>query len=234
MVLIQASAEILSKQIRVPGVDEQLYDSAEAFVEATIDILTEDANALDILEELRAHTDYILAHSIGVSLYSLMIAQEVNWTLPTNKFKVALAALLHDLGMKELNRDMISKPRYSWTEEEVKSFEGHPLKSLAVLGNVSGISEDVFEVIKQHHESCSSYGFPMGIKSPSIHPMAKLISVADEFCYRVIKNPFHDEMTPSKALQDMAMKCSEQLDKKFFRALNQLFKKSETRPLRTS
>lgn len=222
--LLRHTGEILNEQIQHDGVDEQAFDSARAFVEATLDILTDNSKAADVLTALREHADHVLVHSVGVSLYSVMIAQKVQWHMPANRAKVAMGGLFHDIGLKEVSRALIDRPRYSWTQAEVKIYETHPSRGVHILNEIEEISEDVREIVKQHHENCLSRGYPAAIKKTAIHPMAKLISVADEFCYRIIKGPEFKDMIPIEAIQDMRLNCAEELDKGFLDALTQLFK----------
>jgi HD-GYP domain-containing protein (c-di-GMP phosphodiesterase class II) len=137
-----------------------------------------------------------------------------------------MGGLFHDLGMKELERDLIHRPRYSWSREEVKVYESHPNRGLSILNEMQSVPEDVRAIVRQHHENCLARGYPSGMKKAMIHPMARLISVADEFCYRVIKSPHFREMTPDEALQDMMTSCAEQLDKAFLGALVELFRRA--------
>ena len=93
--LLRHTGEILNEQIQHDGIDEQAFQSAQAFVGATLDILTDNPKAVEVLEALRMHADHLLVHSVAVSLYALMIAQSVEWHLPTNRAKVALGGLFH-------------------------------------------------------------------------------------------------------------------------------------------
>lgn len=222
--LLRHTGEILNEQIRHDGVDENIYESASAFVGASLQILTEDTQAVELFLALRDHADHLLAHSVGVSLYSVMIAQRMNWNMPTNRFKVAIGGLLHDVGQKEVARTVLIRPRYSWSQVEVQNFETHPIRGMSLLNDLKAIPEDVREIVKQHHENCLSRGYPARLKKTNIHPMAKLISVADEFCYRIVKNPDSISMPPQDAIQEMALQCSQQLDKTFFEALVSLFR----------
>jgi putative nucleotidyltransferase with HDIG domain len=222
--LLRYTGEILSEQIQHDGIDIQAYDSAQAFVGATLDILTDNPKAVDVLEALRHHADHVLVHSVGVSLYSVMIAQAMQWHLPANRAKVALGGLFHDIGLKEISRALLDRPRYTWNHTEVKTYETHTARGVHILADIEELSEDVREVVKQHHENCLSRGFPAGLKKSAIHPMAKLISVADEFCYRIVKGPEYQDMTALEALQDIRANCAEQLDKSFLEALMQLFR----------
>ena len=82
---------------------------------------------------------------------------------------------------EEIDRALLARARYAWNQDEVKYYETHPSRGLHLLSDINELSEEVREVVKQHHENCLSRGFPVGVKKSAIHPMAKLISVADEF-----------------------------------------------------
>ena len=222
--LTRSASEIIYGKINYSGIPQNIYDSAATFVEATLDLISDNPTATDVLEALRQHSDHIYVHTLGVSVYAVMMTQPIEWSMPTNKFKVATGALFHDIGMKDLNKDMLQKPRLNWTHEEMKEYETHPIKGLSILYDIPDLPDDAREIIKQHHENCISQGFPMKTKRTSIHPMAKLISVADEFCYRILPGAHSHMMSPSEALEDMKNNCIEQIDKKCFESLTKLFK----------
>lgn len=222
--LLKHCAETLDTEVRVGGLDEEEYQAAKAFVEATIDVLSDNVTAVDLLETLRTHTDHLLRHSLGVSLYSVMMAQELRWNLPQNRYKVALGGLLHDIGEKEISPEMLKRTRKEWSLSDVRHYESHPLRGLAILESLSGIPPEVREIVKQHHEHSLPRGVPTGVKKSSIHPMSKLITVADEFCYRVLPNNDSQPMTPVEALQEMKIEGADALDKSFVDALVALFK----------
>lgn len=221
--LLRHTGEVLSEQIRQNGVDGPIFEAATAFVGATINIVSDNVGALDLLDALRSDADDLLVHSVGVSLYSIMIAQHLDWNLPMNRFKLAMGGLFHDVGMKELDSEQLARPRYNWTVDEVKKYESHPLRSLAILSTINDIPEDVREIIKHHHENALSKGFPAAVKKNAIHPMAKVVAVADEFCYRTVKGSQAVEMSPLEAIHDMRINCGQLLDKKSFEALGRLF-----------
>jgi HD-GYP domain-containing protein (c-di-GMP phosphodiesterase class II) len=70
-----------------------------------------------------------------------------------------------------------------------------------------------------HHENSLPRGAPTGVKKSAIHPMARLVTVADEFCYRILQNPDEPPKKPLQALKEMQAQCADGLDKKFFDAL---------------
>lgn len=221
--LIRKTGEILNEQVAHAGVDEGLFNGSVTFVETAVEVLSDDPEVFTLLDTLNQHTDYLYAHSVGTSLYSVMLAQKVAWHLPTNKFKLAVGGLLHDIGLKEIEQSLLMKPRMGWTIDEVKDYESHPRRSMDILNGIRSIPSDVSQIVHEHHEDCLSQGFPSRVKKTAIYPMAKLASVANEFCNRVIKNPHSPLMTPTEALRQMCNVCVDSLDHAFLNALMDLF-----------
>lgn len=221
--LLRHTGEVLSQQIETDGISPEMVDSATAFVETSLSLLTSSTTATEVLDALRLHADHVYIHSVGVSLYSVLIAQAVEWNLPSNKFKLAIGGLIHDVGLKEVDRKILETPRFHWSREDVRVYETHPMRGHAILQDIQGLPEDVRDIIKQHHENCISRGYPHGLKKASIHPMAKLISVADEFCYRILRGPQFTQMTPVEALQDLYSNQSDFLDRGFMDSLKRIF-----------
>lgn len=222
--LIHRSEQILISEINRNGIDADLLDSSVAFVETVISVVSSDPDVYKLLDTLSKHTDYLFSHSIAVSLFSVMIAQKVDWKLPTNKFKVALGALLHDVGHRELDQTLLMRPKRTWSSNEVRSYESHPTRSMELLSRIKSIPNDVLQIAKEHHEDCASHGFPGKLSKSAIHPMTRLVTVANEFCMRVLKNPHNPVVEPEVAIKQMIALSSDRLDHVFFEALMRIFK----------
>lgn len=228
--LLKHTGEILLEQLQHDGIDREAFDSSVAFVLTTIDIVGEDPDVMKLLEILNSHVDYLYTHSVGVSLYSVMLARAVEWSLPNNKFKVAVGGLLHDIGEKEIARELLLRPRKDWNIDEICIYECHPNRGVDILVQVRSIPSDVVQIVKEHHENCLAQGFPSRIRRSTIHPMAKLVAVANEFCDRVIRSPNSPGLAPAEALKEMHLFCSDRLEPQFFEALMRLFRFSPTIP----
>lgn len=222
--LMKHTGEILMEQIRQEGLNEVTYESAATFVENTVDLLCADSNILQLLNRIQSQADHLYAHSVGVSAFSVMIARQLHWTLPTNLFKVSMAGMLHDIGEKELDRVLLAKPRTEWGADEAQVYEQHSIRGFENVRTIASVPEDVRQVIKDHHESCTGSGFPSKLKRNAIHPLARLVGVADEFCKKIMRSPGHEGVPYEKALREMLQFQSDLLDPQFFAALMNLYK----------
>src|SRR5690606_35112628 len=101
---LKHAGEVILEKVFVDGVDQEGFSNAKAFVESSLNVVAADDAVLEMLKALNSHSDFIYAHSLGVSTYSVMIARALGWRSAPSLFKVAMAGLFHDIGFKELDR----------------------------------------------------------------------------------------------------------------------------------
>ncbi len=216
--------ELILEDIYMNGVNEASFDYAKTVVEATVSTITEQEDLFTLLTLLNDHTNFLYAHCLGVSSYSAMIGKALKWTSVSNIYKVSIGGLLHDVGKKEIDRDIIEKPKKDCTIEEIKIIESHPLRGMEILKRVKGIPQDILQIILQHHENCLGQGYPVGLRKHSIHPMARVVSMANEFCNYAIKNPNSPEgCTAHEAIQKILDAQPDQWDHTILIALMEVF-----------
>ncbi len=221
--LLKHTGMILMEQIRQEGLQPETYQIAASFVKSTVELICSDPRILDILSTIQTHADHLYAHSVGVSTFSVMIARKLGWSLPANLFKIGMAGMLHDVGEKEIDRELLLKARVKLNAEEVKLYEQHSYRGLENVRTINTVPDDVLEVIKSHHENCAATGFPSKMRRDLIHPMAKLIAVADEFSKRIMKSPGYAGASPVDALREIQTFSSDLLDPQFFGTLMTLY-----------
>jgi putative nucleotidyltransferase with HDIG domain len=220
---LKGTGEIIVENVFLNGVNEERFESAKNFLETTISVISDDSDIFNMLNILNSHGDFLYAHSLGVSLYSSMIARGLEWNSQQTLFKLSMGALLHDIGKKEIDRAILEKSRKDLTTEELALYESHCSRGVEILSQSQGIPEDVLHVVAQHHENCIGTGFPAHISRTKIHPLAKVVSVANEFCKFAIKGPNSPGLPADKAIRQMTI-FVEKFDRKALVALMHSFK----------
>ncbi len=220
---LKHTGEIVVANLYVTEVDEEIFYSANSVLQSTVNLLTEQEDVFSLMDALNSHQSTLYVHSLGVTLYSLLIAKALGWKSQSNQFKLALAALFHDVGLKEIDPEIVKLERSKMTHEQVKEFETHSDRSLKILKTIGTFPAEVLQIAHQHHEECSGGGYPQKLRRTGIHPMAKLISVADEFCSLALVNDRRDKLTPKAALTEMVSVSPDRFDPEMMIALLKVF-----------
>ena len=221
---LRHAGEVLLEKVYVDGVDRALFENSRSYVQTTLSILSEGDDLRGLLEALNQHADYLYAHALGVSIYGVMLAQQMKWNSTPTIFKVSMSGLYHDIGKKEIDRLILDKKRVQMHQSERAEFETHPQRGMEILGGVGGVPEEVVQVALQHHETNAGLGYPKGISKAKISPLSKLVSVANVFCEYAIANPQSHGMSAHDAIAQMQQFRLDSLDPEFFGALKILFK----------
>jgi putative nucleotidyltransferase with HDIG domain len=200
IVLLSQVARLMTQGIYLQGVDQEGFQGARDFVQSTVSVLTDNADALKLLSALSEESNYLLGHALAVAIYGLMLARQLSWSSPSMLLKIALGGLLHDVGLKEVSPSITGRSRIDRNADETKSYESHATRGAELLSRINGIPSEIIQITLQHHENCQGHGYPSGIKRDRIHPLARLISVVDQFVYFALKNPESEGLSPHAAI----------------------------------
>ncbi len=218
---MSALGESVLKCAFLDEIDSNSFEIAKEYVETAVSMIIEADDLYEILISLRQHSDYLYGHSLAVSTYSVLISKQLGWITPSTLFKVALGGLFHDIGKKELDPALLQKPQTSLSHPELKQIESHVIRGVEILSGVRCVSEDVIQMVHHHHESVDGTGYPQGLKGNQIFRMAKVVTVANQFCNFAVRG-FHPGYPPLDAISKMLL-LEDQYDPDVFLALCRLF-----------
>jgi HD-GYP domain-containing protein (c-di-GMP phosphodiesterase class II) len=139
--------------------------------------------------------------SINAAIFSVFIAQELK--LPTQKIvQITAAALLHDVGMLRLPKELTGK-RGGLSAAEIQAMRNHPVYTYQILTREIGCPEEIGRIAQQHHEHWDGQGYPGGIAGNDIDLGARILSVADAFEAMVSKKPYRNSMVGYEAMKNL-------------------------------
>ena len=162
-------------------------------------------------------------HSINVTIYSVKLATGLKYE--TKKLiELAVAALLHDVGMLLIPKDIRHAQRRLSTEE-ISTLKNHPQHGSEFLNKAVQTQPELAAftflpiVALQEHERMNGTGYPNSIPGDEIHEYAKIISIID--MYEAVSHPsnYRDEYLAYEALQKVVALKDSHFDVKLLRAL---------------
>jgi putative nucleotidyltransferase with HDIG domain len=216
---LRHTSEILVQHFFNEDIDGEILAHAKNVVETTISLLSDSPDAFKLLESLNQQSDFTYAHSVGVSFHAVMLAKRLKWHSPLTHAKLAVAGLFHDIGKKELPKELLAKARHELTASELTQLESHPTRGMELLTQIRDIPSDVIQIALQHHENPVGTGYPYHLRGAKIHPLARVVSVADEFCYLTLPSASGKGLPAKEALQMLVRFHTEKLDADVLRAL---------------
>lgn len=149
------------------------------------------SRSLDLVSPWTAgHAERVAALSVAMGRYLELDAADLE--------KLQRAALLHDIGMFGVPPGVIERPTRLTPQEQDKLRE-HVTLSARVLEPIAAFA-DIVPIVAQHHERWDGSGYPAGLAGESIHPLARVVAVADEFDDLTSQRPDHERLTSTSAL----------------------------------
>ncbi len=159
---------------------------------------------------IEARDPYTSGHSRRVARNGRIIARALG--LPSRDVeRVAIAALLHDVGkIHEAFAPLLRKPG-KLSPEERTTMETHPIKSAELVQNVSHLS-DVVAAIRNHHENWDGSGYPDGLRGEEIPLWSRIIMIADTVDAMTTDRPYRAAMGEAEVRAELLKLSGKQFD----------------------
>jgi putative two-component system response regulator len=160
---------------------------------------------------LEAKDEGTLDHSNRVCALShcLAVRLDMDNRVPDGCRKVALAALLHDIGKIGVPEHILNKPG-KLTDEEMNDVKRHPELGEMILKPL--LSLELLAIVRHHHERWDGAGYPDGISGEAIPFGARIVAVADSYDAMTCVRPYRAGMPAEKALSILADGAGTQWD----------------------
>ena len=182
----------LENQLTAQG----LYDTIESFFcsDPSGVVLWENANDEVLLMDCcqRAGSYSLLMQKMTVladrlprlhrkALFGAWCAQRIfaiNGESVERIYEAFIAGLVHDVGKLHLNPDYIESRR-KLEPEEWRQLQAHPLISYQVVRNIPGLSAEICQAVRDHHESVDGTGYPANKVASAIGSLAQILHLLD-------------------------------------------------------
>lgn len=161
--------------------------------------------------------DYIYHHSVHVAMTSYLLGK---WTgLPQKDWMpLALAGLLHNIGVTGIDSDILHKPK-ALTPGEMTKMREHTVIGYNIIKSIHGFNNGVKMTTLQHHEREDGSGYPLGLSSENIHPYAKIVAVADMYHAMNLDRVYRNAISPYLVMEELNEYAFGKLDPKIVRTL---------------
>jgi putative nucleotidyltransferase with HDIG domain len=187
-VFLSKAADSIFTEIEQLGFDHQALEHAKIVSKSIQTLVADKSDLREVLNMMSNVSSELVRHSMMVAAVSVMIARSMKWTMAQNLEKLALGALLHDVGMKELPDEILDMPRHAMSRDQMSTYESHVYRGVEILRTMPSISDDIIAIVLEHHENAPGQGYPRRLRDFKMNPFARIVALADCFCEVAMKS----------------------------------------------
>ena len=164
------------------------------------DVVSDNKNGLLPLAALKQHDEYTAAHVVNVAILSAALSESLGFK-DTDVHEICVAALLHDIGKRNIPKELLNK-NGRLNPDEQRIMQTHPVDGARMLLNSPGVPELAVIVTYEHHLSPHA-GYPQTPDHWEAHPVSRLVQIADVFDALRTNRPYRPALPVPQILEIM-------------------------------
>ncbi len=188
---------------------------AREYVRDLIDEIMQIEDVLINLQDIKTTDSYTYAHSVNVTVLSLLVGRSLELNLERME-KLGLGALTHDVGKSSLPEDILKKPG-PLTDKEYEAIKEHPRLGYERLKDLPELPPTSLAVVLGHHESYQGNGYPRGIAGDDIHLYPRIVTITDVFDALTSDRVYRERWTVRKAVDWITSRSGDKFDPELVR-----------------
>jgi len=113
------------------------------------------------------------------------------------------AAMFHDIGKAKIPLAVLDKPGRLDADERAL-IETHPAAGYEFLKDHDGISPEILDAVRHHHEYLDGSGYPDGLCGESLTDLVRVLTISDIFAALIEARPYKATMSREDAYNILA------------------------------
>lgn len=187
------------KSMKYGDSGEALFSDIKNISSDLINEIIYSKNTKVAMNDLKTLIDYQYEHSVNVAVLSLIIGVELG--LSSKELEhLAFGALLIDVGSQWVDKQLLQlSKKYDLTEKE--AVQKHVQIGYEYINKNTTFNGHVKSIVLQHHERMNGSGYPKGLKNEAIHPLAKIVMIADVYDALTSDRPYREAYKQHEAIE---------------------------------
>jgi len=205
--VVKGCEQLFMKALQTGKIAE---DEAIATFQPLVDNFKHERDVVSMLLLLNTKDDYTYQHSVQVGMLSYYLASWLGYE-DQEAVRIGQAGFLHDIGKCVITDDILNKPS-RLSPEEFEHIKQHPAEGHRIINDSFGPGTLAATVALQHHERIDGSGYPSGLTGEEIHPVAKIVAVADVYSAMISSRVYQKKRDLLYVLKELYRMSFSELD----------------------
>lgn len=176
------------------GFNEKVQEIAQQGIKMTMKSIGKSPKLSKMFDIIKGQKGtYLSDHSVAIAHIACAIAAKLEWPSESTFHKLSLAAFFHDIALRKPELAEIESlseiEGKNFSDEDIELIKHHPNAAAEVIRKFSEVPPDVDVILSQHHERSDGSGFPRGLTSHHIAPLAAVFIVAHDLVRFIYEEP---------------------------------------------
>lgn len=189
------------ESVMITEVSEETQQHIKSVADNLLASVYSDDNLLLKLYQLQSYDDYTYKHCLRVAMLSTQIGKQLGLTRE-DLHELSEAALLHDIGKRQVSIEIIRKPA-KLTDEEFDEVKNHTVRGYNLLKKTGQYSDRLLNAVLMHHEKYDGTGYPLRVSGEQITYFARVIAIADVYDALTSNRPYRKPWSVAEAEEYM-------------------------------
>lgn len=181
-----ATLETVERIASTLGWTPAVIHSAKQAVNLAVKAVSAEPNLIKLFKQKLSNPQSQYSNHVSMlALLTCGFCHNLGWVSESTQMKLGLASLMHDIVVDEKQYDDIMLWNLAASDLNDKSpealkYRNHPAEAANLLLTMKDLPADVDQIILQHHEMKDGSGFPRGLISSRISPMASVFIIVED------------------------------------------------------
>lgn len=190
---------IQKKSLRFGDSGQLLFKKLKETSKNLIDEVLKNKKHLITMNDIKSISSYHYEHAVNVAVLSLIIGAEIGLNSDALE-SLTFGALMIDMGSRWVEESLLLSSKKLETYE-LYEIRNHVKYGYSYLTENTTFNAHVKSILMHHHERMNGSGYPKALLAADIHPLAKIIMIADVYDALTSDRPYRKAYNQHEAIE---------------------------------
>lgn len=185
LTMLKNATEKYVEEIYFTGLREEVIEEGKNICDNIYNSVTNNNELLSMLKSFEEKEYNSFTHSFAVSFFTAALCSQLEWSSKDVIRLATFGSLVHDIGKLKIDTTINNLSTDKMNPKQLEEYRKHPEYGVDMLRGIKDVTPQVLQIVYQHHETMDGMGFPLGLTSMKLFPLAKIVGLCDYYVHLI-------------------------------------------------